>query len=323
MQPGIDYIAFTKFIGKDTACLNELDCVGDLHGKDHFQFRTMERHNWKILYSRQTGCLDFKGSLPYHMFKHNLNHVQDQVLLSGIESIGRAVGLDLLDSFVTELEYGGTIEIQFNPELLFQTHVKMPGRKTLMFEHGRYFKGRGETLKLYDALKNMKVKVGSLKRKELILNSIINPKLFYLKVENHYTNPSRAIGKYDLRIADLCTCKILDKFRNSLISSYKAVIKERVFTTPMDIGPWNTLELCYSLLAERMAGPLDLENLFKTKLRQLPMMTSSNRKERMRQFRKTAKSFTGAESTDFNVEADLQKLLFPICIENGWENHTF
>ena len=192
----IDFISATKCIGKDSINLSNCRPLPVyFNGRQKYQIEGCER--LAVWHNPTAGLLKIEGSLPYWLQGHNFAFSRDGYI-EAVELLQQALYLPLWDAEVDAFEYGAIVQVESEPKQYIQRHYAPAGSKLKLNENGkdagafRWWADSFESLKMYDAGKNIKMKQG-LRRREVIQQAGYCPTSDYLKFEIHYKSKAMPI----------------------------------------------------------------------------------------------------------------------------------
>lgn len=305
-----DYIEAVMNLNKDKPSLDYLD------------YQACYKTGWeKYLYE---GCraveiwinsesrkFVLKGSIPYFFAGQNFRSSSED-FKSGIEHLSEVLSLDLGRAEMKAFEYGTTLEIPFPVREVLLSHIRIPGMKAKFYDYGVYFEDRALKVKLYDAGKNLKVKLTKEEREILTLFYGYNPIHNYLRIENHYKNPSVCFKKSIVSMSDLFksdfenSCKIdLSEKYNSIMKTKAIRLRSKKQLTSSTI-PLIILKEYEGLL------PCKAEDLIKQKIKALPsdILTNDDRKSRRRQIASNFRKLKSERPCKYDVSGLLKNQAF-------------
>lgn len=233
----IDFVSATICNGKDSAnlsfCKSVPVCV---NGWQKYYLDGCEK--LAVWNNATAGQLKIEGSLPYFLQGHNFAFSRAS-FIEVVELIQQALDLPMWSAEVNAFEYGAIVQVNSKPKLYIQRHYAPAGSKLKLNECGkdagafRWWEDRFESLKLYDAGKNIKMKQG-LQRRAVIQAAGYDPNSQYLKFETHYKRKAMPVlnnGRAVL-LEDLQAPEWLDHLKHNTIQQYQLLKTMRTLELP-------------------------------------------------------------------------------------------
>jgi len=291
----IDYTEITKHLCKDNPCF------------DHLQYEASYKSGWnkfllkgckemEVWHNEANNILKVKGSLPYYWQKHNYNFDRKD-LQESIRDISARLKINLWEAELTKFEYGSIIEVQAKPEELIRHHIKIKGMQTRSINpDAKYFEGIIQSLKLYDAGRNMKNKLDKAIRSHLSQAYGYDQGKQYLKIENHYKRPYKALNSgIRILVNDLLIPEFYQKCKDDLLSQYRNIMKTESIPIPKDkkaLSAGNVVLLAFKE-AEALF-PVNAEEMINSLLKSIPeeVLNQNDKKARKRAFKKMLKEIS-------------------------------
>lgn len=284
-----DYIEIAKSLGKDRLCLDYLDW----QFTNKYGWNKYEYEGCKVLevwHHSESNDLKVKGSLPYFITGQNF-HSEMKDFRDGITYLSDIIETDLLDGGeVKAMEFGTILEIPFSPREVFNSHIRMTGKKARTYDNGKYFVDSNLKVKLYDAGRNMKLKLDKVQRRRLE-DIGYDPLANYVKIENHYLRPSIYFMTRSLKLNTLLTDQFQSLCKKDLLHNYNSIMKtSRAMATDKKHLSSSTIPLLVLMEYEELL-PCKAEELIKRKIKQIPeaILTKEDKKARARQIRENFK----------------------------------
>lgn len=302
-----DYLEISRSLDKDKPCLDYLEWqLSTKNGWNKFTYEGCK--DLEFWLNEEYPSIKIKGSIPYFMAGQNFKAgIQD--LKSGFEFLGSILDLNLFNAEVKAFEYGTILQIHFNPRYIFDSHIKIQGMKTRAFDYGKYFEDRIMKVKLYDAGKNLKVKLDKNERERLSCSFGYNPQANYLKLENHYKKPSISFKQRIIQASDLIEGPFEQLCKADLLNKYDSIMKtKQVKITDKKQLSSSTIPLL--ILKEFEAFlPCKAEDLLKKKIRSIPegILTKEDKKGRIRQLKSNLKKLETVNECEYDISEMLEK----------------
>jgi hypothetical protein len=300
-----DYIEAVISLDKDKPSLDYLDYQACYNtGWEKYLYEGCKAV--EVWLNPDTAMLKIKGSIPYFVEGHNFNS-SHSAFKSGIDHLSNVLALDLHKAEMKKFEYGTILEIPFPVNDIFLSHLKIPGMKTKPFDYGIYFEDRVLKVKLYDANRNLKIKLNRQERERLTLNFGYNVHSNYLKIENHYKNPYNYFKQGIISLGDMLSPDFETICKHDLSEKYKSIMKTK------SINLKNKKQLTSSTIPliilkeyERLL-PCSAEELIKQKIKSLPasIMTNEDKKSRRRQIKANFKKLYSEQLCQYDVSGIL------------------
>ena len=298
-----DYLEITRSLDKDKPSLDYLEWqYSSKYGWDKFQFEGCKEV--EIYINAEANQIKIKGSLPYFIagqnFKTNLEDFQ-----SSIEYLASILELNLYNSEVKAFEFGTILNIPFKPKFLFDSHVKIKGMKTKPWDHGKYFEDNILKLKLYDAGRNMKIKLDKAERERLSKDFGYDPLSNYLKLENHYKKPSVSFKQRIILVNDLLDKSFQGLCKDDLVNKYNSIMKTSLvkITDKKQLSS-STIPLLVLKEYEDFL-PCKAEELMKQKIRSIPndILSKEDKKSRVRQLNSNLKKIELLNKCEYDISS--------------------
>jgi len=294
----IDYAEIIKHLHKDIPCF------------DHLQYEASYSSGWnkyllkgcremEVWHNESNNLLKVKGSLPYYWQKHNFTFDRDS-LQDSIQDISERLKLNLWESELSKFEFGSIIEVGAKPDELIRHHVKIKGMQTRSINPDvKVFDGVIQSLKLYDAGRNMKNKLDKAIRIHLSKVCGYDQGKQYLKIENHYKKPYKALNSgIRILVNDLLIPEFLQKCKADLLSQYRNIMKTENLLIPKDkkaLSAGNIILLAFKE-AEGLFN-LNAEEMINSLLKAIPeeILNRNDKKARKRQIREMLKKISDSD----------------------------
>jgi hypothetical protein len=291
----IDYTEITKHLHKDNPCF------------DHLQYEASYKSGWnkfllkgckemEVWYNESNNLLKVKGSLPYYWQKHNFTFDRE-ALHESIQDISARLKINLWEAELSRFEYGSIIEVQAKPEELIRHHIKIKGMQTRSINPDvKIFEGIIQSLKLYDAGRNMKNKLDKAIRSHLSQACGYDQGKQYLKIENHYKKPYQALNSgIRILVNDLLIPEFYQKCKTDLLSQYRNIMKTETFLIPKDkkaLSAGNIILLAFK--ETESLFNINAEERIKSLLKAIPeeILNQNDKKARKLQIRKMLKEIS-------------------------------
>ena len=224
-QAMIDFVEATKCLCKDTPFLGHckpFPCKLNQYGWETYTLqgcREMEVH-----WNPEVGLLRVKGSLPYFIQGHNFAF-PNKDFVESVEVLSNLLGVGLWDAGLDAFEYGVIFPVGGKPSDFIRNHYAPKKAHLCMNERGkdkgcfRWWEDSSESIKLYDAGKNIKMKQG-MRAREVIEDSGYNPECEYLKFEVHFKKPHLLNNGRDLTLEALQNPQFLQSLSSILMEQY-------------------------------------------------------------------------------------------------------
>lgn len=279
-----DYLEIAKSLGKDKLCSDYLECqLSTKSGWSKYEFEGCKV--LEVWHHCESNELKVKGSLPYFIAGQNF-HTDMNDLRDGVRYLSNVLETDLTDSEVKAMEFGTILQTPFSPKEVFNSHIKVTGKKARTYDYGKYFVDSNMKVKLYDAGRNIKLKLDKAERAGLATFGY-NPLANYVKIENHYIRPSIYFMIRDLKLKELLTDQFQDLCKMDLLNTYYSIKKssQAMANNKKDLSS-STIPLLVLKEYEDFL-PCKAEELIKKKLREIPeaILTKEDKKARARQIR--------------------------------------
>ena len=240
--------------------------------------------------------LKVKGSPPYYWQGHNFSFGRE-ALRESIQDISGRLKINLWEAELSRFEFGSIIEVQAKPEELIRHHLKSKGMKTRCINpDAKYFEGTIQSLKIYDAGRNMKNKLDKAIRSHLSQAYGYDQGKHYLKVENHYKKPEIVLNSgIRILVNDLLIPEFYQKCKADLLSQYRNIMKTETLLIPKDkkaLSAGNIILLAFKE-AENFF-PVNAEEMINSLLKAIPeeVLNQNDKKARKRQIREMLKKIS-------------------------------
>jgi len=291
----IDYTEITKHLHKDKPCFDHLQYeAGYSSGWNKFLLKGCKE--MEVWHNESNNLLKVKGSLPYYWQKHNFTFDRDS-LRDSIQDISERLKLNLWEAELSKFEYGSIIEVGAKPEELIRHHIKSKGMQTRSINpDAKVFEGIIQSLKLYDAGRNMKNKLDKAIRSHISQAYGYDQGKQYLKIENHYKKPYTALNKgIRILVNDLLIPEFYQKCKVDLLNQYRNIMKTESLLIPKDkkaLSAGNIILLAFKE-AEGLFN-INAEEMINSLLKAIPeeILNQNDKKARKRQIREMLKKIS-------------------------------
>lgn len=178
----------------------------------------------EVHWNPEVGLLRVKGSLPYFIQGHNFAF-SNKDFVESVEVLSNLLGVGLWNAGLDAFEYGVIFPVEGKPSDFIRNHYAPKKAHLCMNERGkdkgcfRWWEDSSESIKLYDAGKNIKMKQG-MKAREVIEDSGYNPECEYLKFEVHFKKPHLLNNGRDLTLEALQNPQFLQSLSSILMEQY-------------------------------------------------------------------------------------------------------
>lgn len=251
----LDYIAISKYLnGKDTPNLANCQWLAAYNsGGERYAVEGCER--LEVLWNEGTRLLQLRGSVPYFFQGHNFAFDKG-AFVEAVDYLQGRLCVALWDAYVDAAEVGVIFEVGRRPRDYIKNHHARPQAHLLENERPRdkgnfkYWEQRGgDSLKMYDAGRNIMMKQG-LRRREVIEQAGWSPEGKYMKIEAHIKHPERTNGGKALLLEDCINPAKYGRLRTLLQTMYEQLEPMRTLETPTDKRNLRTPDLLTIMLAE-------------------------------------------------------------------------
>ena len=223
--------------------------------------------------------------------------------------------MNLWEAELSRFEYGSIIEVQAKPEELIRHHIKIKGMQTRSINpDAKIFEGLIQSLKLYDAGRNIKNKLDKDIRSLLSNDYGYDQGKHYLKIENHYKKPYKVLNSgIRILVNDLLIPEFYQKCKADLLSQYKNIMKTGTLLIPNDKKSLSAGSII--LLAFKETESLfniNAEERINSLLKSIPeeILNQNDKKARKRQIREMLKKISDpGEGIRAGNEYDLYSIL--------------
>ena len=250
----------------------------------------------EVWHNEFNNLLKVKGSLPYYWQKHNFSFDRE-ALQESIQDISGRLKINLWEAELSRFEYGSIIEVLAKPEELIRHHLKIKGMQTRSINpDAKVFEGIIQSLKLYDAGRNMKYKLDKAIRSQISQAYGYDQGKQYLKIENHYKKPYTVLNKgIRILVNDLLIPEFLQKCKADLLYQYRNIMKTEAILIPKDkkaLSAGNIILLAFKE-AEGLFN-INAEEMINSLLKAIPeeILNQNDKKARKRQIREMLKKIS-------------------------------
>lgn len=260
-----------------------------------------------------TGVMIIEGSLPYFYQGHNFTY-PNKAYIETINILQDLLEVELWDAVVDEFEFGCIFPVEVKPVSYIRNHYANPKAKLTMEERGkdkgacRRWEDTARRLKMYDAGKNIKVKVARGIRQSI---EGFNPKSNYLKFELHYKNPPLLLGR-GITADDLRNPTFLNTLVTQLKEQYKILIPMGKLMLPSDsILRWELIPL-WAYINHRMDEGIserDARMELNAIIDQLPALKKSAKENKKGKIRENCKAFQKAPKSHWDLTEKISAAL--------------
>lgn len=251
----LDYIAITKYLeGKDTPYFANCKWLAAYNGGGE-RYAVEGCEQLEAIWNERTRILKIRGSVPYFIQGHNFA-CDKATFVEAVDHLQARLKTGLWDAFVDAVEVGAIFEVERRPKEYIKNHHAR--RAAHFLENAKpkdkgnfkwWEEGGGDSLKMYDAGRNILMKQGT-KRREIIQEAGWNPCADYLKIEAHINRPARVNGGAALLLEDCVNGEKYAMLRARLQELYNELEPMRTLETPTDKSNLRTQDLLALALAE-------------------------------------------------------------------------
>lgn len=251
-----DYLAITKYLeGKDTPNLANGKWLAAYNGGSE-RYAVEGCEQLEAIWNERARVLKIRGSVPYFIQGHNFS-CDKETFVEAVDYLQARLQIGLWDAFVDAVEVGAICKVERRPREYIKNHHARKGAHLLENEKPKdkgNFKwweeaGGGDSLKMYDAGRNILMKQG-MKRREIIQEAGWDPFANYMKIEAHINRPARVNGGAALLLEDCVNGEKYALLRARLQELYNALEPMRTLETPTDKRNLRTQDLLAIMLAE-------------------------------------------------------------------------
>ncbi len=250
----------------------------------------------EVWHNESNNLLKVKGSLPYYWQKHNYNFDRKD-LQESIQDISARLKINLWEAELSRFEYGSIIEVQTKPDELIRHHIKIKGMQTRSINpDAKVFEGIIQSLKLYDAGRNMKNKLDKAIRSHISQAYGYDQGKHYLKIENHYKKPYKVLNSgIRILVNDLLIPEFIQKCNADLLYQYRNIMKTESLQIPKDkkaLSAGNIILLAFKE-AEGLFN-INAEVMINNLLKAIPeeILNQNDKKARKRQIKEMLKKIS-------------------------------
>lgn len=315
----IDYISTTtSFSGKDNIFLA------------HLQEDAVYKSGW-LKYSLQ-GCeklavwihpslqmMRLEGSISYYWQGNNFSFDRKQF----VEAINHIMGLlhiDLWKSTINAFEYGVIMQVQMKPKEYIKHHYSAPKEKLELNEKPkdkgkfRWWSDKNVSLKMYDAGRNIEMKIGE-HRRDIIRDAGWQDAGEFLKWEAHYIKPESLNKGAGLRLYQLVNPDWNNTFKEDLYLQYKRLLPMKGVITPKDKKDLTTADILLLAMVEESINEgrtkEELKKILYAKINAIPenVLTKSDKDSRKAQIRKLLSNIKEAPESIYDLSQKIQDAL--------------
>lgn len=308
----VDYAEITKHLYKDTLCFDHLQYDAE-YASGWKKYLLMGCKEMEVWHNEFNNLMKVKGSLPYYWQKHNFIFDRKS-LCDSIQDISGRLKINLWEAELSKFEFGSIVEVKMKPVLLISRHNKIKGMRTRSINpDAKYFEGKFQSLKIYDAGRNIKNKLDKAIRSYLSKEFGYDPMKHYLKVENHYKKPYAVLNKgVRILVNDILLPEFSLKCKNDLLSQYKNIMKTESLQIPKDkkaLSAGNIILLAF----KEVEGLFNInaEERINSMLKAIPedVLNQNDKKARRRQIKEMLKKISYSEGIQPCNEYDLYSIL--------------
>ena len=315
----IDYISITKHTGKDRPYLGNCKLQNTFAESGMALYHLEGCEKMKVWYSPQNGVLKVEGSLPYFLNGHNFSF-STQELVQAVEILNSMLGnVGLWGALVDKFENGIIVPVDVKPKEYIARHNAIAKSHLQRIHNEKYagkfemWRKKGEDIKLYDAVANIKMKQG-LARREVIASAGWNPELNYLKCEVRYTRPEYLNGNRPVILEKLQNESFLNMLKEDLMKQYHLLAPARALVLPSDKKNFTSLDAVLFTLADVLMNVQGLplaeakKQIYNT-INQADCLSKSDKDARKAQIRKAFGRLEEAPESKWDLTARLEEAL--------------
>lgn len=318
----LDYIAISKpFEYKDTPNLSNLQMSGVDYerGVEYFKIDGCER--LAVSWSEQARILRLKGSLPYYFQGHNFSF-DKQTFEEAVDYLQGRLGAGLWDASLDAVEMGVIFEVERRPKVYIRNYHAKEGAAFLENELARskgnfkyWEESGGDSLKMYDAGRNIKMKQG-WRRREVIEQAGWNPDRDYMKIEAHIRKPEQMNGGRPFLLEDCLEPAKYGLLRARLRELYNQIEAMKTLETPTDKKNLTTQDLLALAYVEEYmnahdCSPDEAKKRLYERINAVEdrTLTSDDKKARKRQINALFGKMKVAETSEYELGGKLEEAL--------------
>ena len=317
----IDYLATSKNLnGKDTPNLTNCQLLAAYSGGcERYAVEGCER--LEVLWNEVTRLLQVRGSLPYFFQGHNFIF-EKGAFVEAVDYLQGRLGVGLWDAYVDAIEVGSIFEVERRPKDFIKNHHAKP--QAHLFENERprdrgnfkYWEQMGgDSLKMYDAGRNILMKQG-LRRREVIEQAGWSPEAQYIKIEAHIKHPERTNGGRGLLLEDCINPAKYSRLCALLRDMYEQLEPMRTLETPTDKRNLRTPDILTIMLAEEYmnnhdCGPEEAKKALFQRINAIgeETLTKADKDARKRQIRALFDKLEEAAQSEYDLSNKLAAAL--------------
>lgn len=315
----IDYIrTTTSFSDKDSIFLT------------HLQEDASYKSGWLKYYLQ--GCeklavwihpslqlMRLEGSISYYWQGNNFSFDRKQ-FVEAINHIKGLLNVDLWKSTINAFEYGVIMQVQMKPKEYIRHHYSSPKEKLELNEKPkdkgkfRWWSDKNVSLKMYDAGRNIEMKIGK-HRRDIIRDAGWENVGEFLKWEAHYIKPESLNKGKGLYLYQLVNPDWDNIFKEDLYLQYKRLIPMKGIITPQDKKDLTTADiLTITMVEEAVNEGRTIEQVKKAiydKINSIAnhVLTKPDKDFRKAQVRKLLSNIKEADISTYDLSGELQKAL--------------
>lgn len=315
----IDYIsATTSFESKDNIFYT------------HLQEEAAYKSGWRKYYLQ--GCkklsvwinpslqlMRLEGSISYYWQGNNFSFNRKQ-FVDAINHIEGLLNVDLWKSTINAFEFGVIMQVQMKPKEYIRHHYSAQKEKLEVNEKPkdkgkfRWWSDRNVSLKMYDAGRNIEMKIGE-NRRNIIRQAGWEENGEYLKLEAHYLRPECLNKGRGLYLYNLVNPDWHSNFKEDLYLQYKRLTPMKSIITPTSKKDLTTADiLLIKMMEDAVNEGRTIEEVKKAiydKINSISdrILTKPDKDFRKAQVRKLISNVKEATESIYDLSTELQKAL--------------
>lgn len=315
----IDYIsATTSFESKDNIFYT------------HLQEEAAYKSGWLKYYLQ--GCeklavwihpslqlMRLEGSISYYWQGNNFSFDRKQ-FVEAINYIQGLLHVDLWKATINAFEFGVIMQVNMKPKEYIRHHYSATKEKLTLNEKPkdkgqfRWWSDRNVSLKMYDAGRNIEMKIGE-NRRNIIRDAGWEDAGEFLKWEAHYIKPESLNKGVGLRLYQLVNPDWHSIFKEDLYLQYLRLIPMKSIITPTSKKDLTTADILIITMAEEAVNEgrtmEELKKLLYAKVNSIPdcVLTKSDKDFRKAQIKKLLNNIREADISIYDLSNELQKAL--------------
>lgn len=314
----IDFIEATKCLCKDSPFLghcNPFPCKLNQYGWETYTLQGCKE--LEVHWHPEGRLLRLKGSIPYWWQGHNFIFTNKD-FVDAVEVLQNLLQVGLWDAEVSAFEFGCIFQVEGKPTDYIRNHNALPKAHLFSNERGRdrghfrWWEDAQESLKMYDAKRNILMKQG-LREREVIEQCGYNPEKDYLKFEVHFKKAHLLNGGKGVNLEALQNPVFINHLRKILVEQYHLLKPMRTMIQPTTKKALSALDCSLQVYVEEMMNqgiPVeDAKKRIYNFINQQEVLSKADKDSRKATIRRAFSKMQEAEGSQWDLTHQIEEAL--------------